>query len=142
MDIVYPIQESLQISLNTIMLKVENTPYLNEVDKLNSGVLHIYLSNTGLLDGHHISQTSEAIGCQYRYFFLNFSEPINVSLYQGQEGFLSLTPLYFTPSSPPSPSSPSSLSPPSSSSRRDSTNMIGIIILLILIFFIFLRINK
>ena len=33
MDIVYPIQESLQISLNTIMLKVENTPYLNEVDK-------------------------------------------------------------------------------------------------------------
>ena len=31
MDIVYPIQESLQISLNTIMLKVENTPYLKNV---------------------------------------------------------------------------------------------------------------
>lgn len=73
----FPIQEWRQISLNTIMFRVDNTPFLNEIDNVNEGVVYIYIKNTGieLLDQKHITHTYVGVNCSDRYFIINFNSP-------------------------------------------------------------------
>lgn len=70
----YPIQEWIQISSSNLMLRVENTPLLNQLDNLNSGILYVCITGTGdkLLDSRHISHTYVGVNCQDRFFSINF----------------------------------------------------------------------
>lgn len=77
----YPIQEWRLVSLDTLMIKVDNTPYLNEISKNNDGTLSVYVRDTGssILDQKHITQTYEGINCTDRYFLLSFENRIDPS---------------------------------------------------------------
>ena len=77
----YPIQEWRLVSLDTLMIKVDNIPYLNEISKNNDGTLSVYVRDTGssILDQKHITQTYEGINCTDRYFLLSFENRIDPS---------------------------------------------------------------
>lgn len=147
----YPIQEWRQISLNNIMARVDNTPDLNELDKINNGILYIYISDTGdqLLDQKHISQTYIGTNCTDRYFSINFDSrveaipPVLNGILSFDDPEINPTPVDPSPSPSPSPSpipSPSpSPSPNPDNKKRNNGVIILITISIILLFLLILN---
>jgi hypothetical protein len=76
----FPIQEWFYVTRSSIMARIENTPELNEISKLNNGILYIKIEGSGdaLLDGKHVSNTIIGTNCNERYFSLQFTKDVDL----------------------------------------------------------------
>lgn len=76
----FPITEWIRVTKSYLLARIKNTPDMNNLDKLGSGILYIKIKDTGnyILDRKHISKTYVGTDCKYRYFSLEFTSDVNV----------------------------------------------------------------
>ena len=147
-DIEIEIDEWFPVTLSSIIAKVKNTPYLNQLDNLNNGILHIYIKNSGgIYDGNHISKTQVGSKCDERFFYLEFSD-VNVDI-PFNKGIISI-PSQPNPSPNPNPNpNPNPIPSPQTekvevdpNNKKDRWNLIIIILIITFLLTIFYLRNK
>ena len=74
------IQDWRRISKNTISVQVINSTELNELDKLNNGILYIDIRDTNnpTLDQKHIAQTMIGTDPYHRFFIIEMNKKVDI----------------------------------------------------------------